>query len=274
VPSGRAARLTLVPAKLDGPRPEVIFLDVGDTMVRAHPSWAAVYRHVLAGFGVVVDEARLGVALEHTFGEGGDHPEGPFEASAEASYQRLKSFDARVLAALGQSPQPDDFFRALESAFGERSAWWVFEDVPAALATMRESGFRLGVISNWSWSAPELLHTLELARHFEMLVISDRVGYLKPHSGIFEHALAVAGISAAQAIHVGDSVRADVRGARSAGIRPVLIDRHPDAHGRPDVSAATGGDGCAVDADVPVIRDLNGLLDLLDVPRPPGVAAP
>ena len=136
-------------------------------MVRAHPSWAAVYRRVLAEFGVRVDEAALGAALDQTFGEGAAQTEGPFEASAEASYQRLKAFDARVLAALGQPPQPDGFFRALEAAFALRSAWWVFEDVPPALVQLRDAGFRLGVISNWSWNGAELLHTLELAQHFE-----------------------------------------------------------------------------------------------------------
>ena len=113
-------------------------------MVRAHPSWAAVYRRVLVAFGVLVDEVRLGAALDQTFGEGADQTEGPFEASAEASYQRLKAFDARVLAALGEPPQPDDFFRALEAAFALRSAWWVFEDVPPALRPAARCRFPAG----------------------------------------------------------------------------------------------------------------------------------
>ena len=36
----------------------------------------------------------------------------------------------------------------------------------------------------------ELIHDLELARHFEKLVISARVGFQKPNPGIFQHALA------------------------------------------------------------------------------------
>jgi FMN phosphatase YigB (HAD superfamily) len=118
----------------------------------------------------------------------------------------------------------------------------------------------------------QLLHTLELARHFELLVISDRVGYLKPHGGIFRHALDLAEVDATQAIHVGDSVRADVRGASSVGIRPVLIERHTHVHAEAG-GAAPASLGRDVDASVPVISDLNDLLDLLDVPRPVSVAA-
>ena len=44
-------------------RPSVVFLDVGDTLLRAHPSWAAVYRRVLAEHGVEVEEAPLHAAL-------------------------------------------------------------------------------------------------------------------------------------------------------------------------------------------------------------------
>jgi hypothetical protein len=70
-------------------------------------------------------------------------------------------------------------------------------------------------------------------------------------------------------------VRADVRGALSAGIRPVLIDRHQHAHGRPATTAAgeVVAEDRAIDVAVPIIADLNGLLDLLDVPRPAGITA-
>ena len=57
----------------------------------------------------------------------------------------------------------------------------------------RPPGLRLGVVSNWGWFAPELLQTLELARHFEVMSISARVGYQKPHRAIFEHALELLG---------------------------------------------------------------------------------
>jgi putative hydrolase of the HAD superfamily len=245
-------------------RPSVVFLDVGDTLLRAHPSWSAVYRRVLELHGVSVDEAQLRAALDRVFGRADPALEGPFEASEAASFRRLVDFDSRVLAELGYPPQPEAFFRTLEDAFADESAWWVFDDVPPALMALQGAGFRLAVISNWAWSLPELLHTLSLAGHFEALVTSARVGYEKPHRGIFEHALELMGVAPSDAVHVGDSVYADVRGARTVGIAPVLIARGSHEHDRK---------GPPPDHGAPVIADLYGLLDLLGVPHPETVEA-
>ena len=245
------------------PRPSVVFLDLGDTLIRAHPSWSAVYRRVLADHGVDVDADQLRAALEQTFGNNGDHVEGPFEASEDASYQRLKRFDLQVLEVLGAQVPPDAFFHSLEAAFAERAAWWIFEDVPQALQVMQDAGLRLAVISNWGWAGPELMHTLELARHFEAVVVSDRVGYLKPSAGIFRHALELMGVAAVDAVHVGDSVVADIGGAQAVGIRPVLIERVTRGHGAP-----TDDPDSLATPDVPRIVDLWQLVDLLGLDRP------
>lgn len=242
-------------------RPKVVFLDVGDTLLRAHPSWAAVYLRVLAAHGVVVDGAELRAALDRVFRTPDPSMEGPFEASEASSFQRLVAFDSRVLAELGHPPQPEAFFRALEQEFADASAWWVYEDVAPSLVALQDAGFRLAVISNWSWSLPELLHTLELVGHFEAVITSARVGFEKPHRGIFDHALEVMGVAPEQAVHVGDSVHADVMGASGVGIAPVLIARGTHAHAQ---DATVPGHGA------PVITDLHGLLDLLGVGRPDG----
>jgi len=239
-------------------RPSVVFLDVGDTLVRAHPSWAGVYLRVLAAHGVHVGEDALRAALDRVFRTPDPTLEGPFEASESSSFERLIAFDSRVLAELGHPPQPEAFFRTLEAEFAQTSSWHVFPDVPPALDALRDAGLRLAVISNWSWSLPELLHTLELVGHFEAIITSARIGYEKPHRGIFDHALKVMGVDPGEAVHAGDSVRADVGGATGVGIAPVLIVRGTQDHAH----AANQDHGA------PVIGDLFGLLDLLGVPRP------
>ncbi len=241
-------------------RPEVVFLDVGDTMVSAHPSWAAVYRAVLAEHGVVIEEEPLRRALLEVFGVPDPALEGPFEASEASSFRRSVGFDTAVLAKLGHPPQPESFYRRLEAAFAERAAWWVYEDVVPAVGALDRAGIRLAVISNWTWSLPELLHMLQLAGHFEAIITSARVGYEKPHPEIFRYALERMGVAPNRAVHVGDSIHADIGGATRAGIAPVLIARggqtgsHLAQH--PDL------------AETPVIRDLYGLLDILGVDRP------
>jgi putative hydrolase of the HAD superfamily len=241
-------------------RPKVVFLDVGDTLVRAHPSWAGVYRVGLAEAGIEVDERELERALAEATKSDYWAFEGPFEASEQAAFERVVEFDRAVLAALGHEDLPDEVFRAIEMAFMARTAWYVFPDVVPAIRALSTAGIRLGVISNWVWGGPELLHDLELGRHFETLAVSSRVGYNKPHRGIFEYALGAMGVSAADAVHVGDSYAADVVGARQVGITPVLIDRRvaDPARVRDEYQ----------DPELPVVSDLLELLDLLGIERP------
>jgi len=243
------------------PRPEVVFLDVGDTLLRADPSWPAVYLSALSRHGIRPTAEDLGAALKEA--AGGPRWDGtvPFETTAEASYARIVAFDQRVLAGLGHPNLPDDVFRSIHAAFRERSAWHLYPDVEPSLDVLREAGIRLAVISNWLWEAPELFHDVGLARHFEQLIVSARIGYDKPHPEIFRHALQLMGVVPERALHVGDSYQADVLGARAAGIIPVLIDRSVSDFAR-FVGAVPPGD------DVPVITDLYGLLDLIGLAVP------
>ncbi len=238
--------------------PSVVLIDVGDTIAKAHPSWRDVYATVFEGHGIDASMKEFETAFRAAWVDWAH--EGPFEATEEASFQRLTELDQLVFDRLGYHDLPESFFRDVDRAFRQRSAFFVFPDVVPALDVMQRAGLRLGVVSNWGWYAPELLQTLELARHFEIMSISARVGYQKPHRAIFEHALDLLEVRPEDAIHVGDDPEADVLGARRVGIEPVLIDRH----GRVDapIGAATETGAVAL------IHDFGELLDLLGLERP------
>jgi putative hydrolase of the HAD superfamily len=241
-------------------RPEVVFLDVGDTLIRAHPSWAAVYRLGLADYGIDAAENDIERALLEETQTGWWLFEEPFEPTEENSYTRIKAFDTAVLGRLGHTDLPDLAIRSIGSAFARRSAWYVYPDVIPALDALSAAGIRLGVISNFVWGGAELIHELELAGHFDVLVISARVGFQKPHRGIFEHALSAMRVAPERALHVGDSYTADVLGARRVGLNAVLIDRATDDPARVREAHA--------DPQLVVVRDLLELLDVLGIARP------
>jgi len=227
-------------------------------MAKAHPSWLDVYSTVFDRYDIDTSQKAFEAAFRAAWAEWAH--EGPFEATEEASFQRLTELDQLVFDRLGYPDLPEVFFRDIDRAFRQRSAFHVFPDVIPALDAMQEAGLRLGVVSNWGWYAPELLQTLELARHFEVMSISARVGYQKPHAAIFEHALDLFEVRPEQAIHVGDDPEADVVGARRVGIEPVLIDRR----GRIDSPVGVGTETGAVQT----VHDFGGLLDLLGIERP------
>jgi putative hydrolase of the HAD superfamily len=100
-----------------------------------------------------------------------------------------------------------------------------YAEVPGVLRRARELGIRLVVVSNWDVSLHDALAAAGLDRLLDATVTSAEFGAAKPDPAIFAHALELAGVAAADAVHVGDSVEADVDGARAAGIAPLLVVR-------------------------------------------------
>jgi putative hydrolase of the HAD superfamily len=243
------------------PVPQAITFDLGDTLIRADPSWTGIYHSVCEEFGLGIDHDDLDRALAEGARSQFWDEVGPFEASEEASFRRVMEFDRGIMAALGHGDVPEAFYRRLGQVFLRRQAWHLFPDVLPALEALRAHGLRTAVISNWVWGGVELLHDLEVAAHFDALVISARIGYQKPHATIFRHALELLGVPPERVIHVGDSHGADVVGARAVGMEAVLIER---GHVTPFRPRPAG------EPDVAVIRDLGGLLELLAIPSASG----
>ena len=121
-----------------------------------------------------------------------------------------------------------------------------YADAAPALRALRDGGLRLVVASNWDCSLPDALAATGLGPRLDGTITSAQAGAAKPDPSIFRAALAAAGVPASAAVHVGDSPREDVEGARAAGIEPILVLR---------------GRGAAP-PDVRTIRSLDELVEL------------
>jgi HAD superfamily hydrolase (TIGR01509 family) len=100
-----------------------------------------------------------------------------------------------------------------------------FPDVASCLRTLRASGITVAVCSNWGWDLADDLARAGLSELVDMVISSARAGYRKPNKNIYRMVLEAAGMSAGDALFVGDYLEADVRGPQRAGIRSVLLDR-------------------------------------------------
>jgi putative hydrolase of the HAD superfamily len=85
--------------------------------------------------------------------------------------------------------------------------------------------YELAIISNFDGRLRVILDQMELARFFCPMVISSEVGADKPDPWIFTEALRLAGVSANEALHVGDDRLADYQGAMRAGMNAFHLDR-------------------------------------------------
>lgn len=107
----------------------------------------------------------------------------------------------------------------------------VRETIPALAA----AGYRLGIISDTSLTPGRILREfLEkdgLLGCFSALTFSDETGYPKPDQRMFEGTLAALGAQPGQAVHVGDTPRTDIAGAKAAGmfaVRCAATADHPE----------------------------------------------
>ncbi|EIE20438.1 HAD-superfamily hydrolase [Coccomyxa subellipsoidea C-169] len=97
------------------------------------------------------------------------------------------------------------------------SAWKLAPGALPALAAIRSSGIKLGVVSNFDTRLRPLLTAMGAAEVFDTMVISAEVGAEKPNPLIFEIACQQLGVEPEEAVHIGDDRRNDITGARSAG---------------------------------------------------------
>jgi len=113
----------------------------------------------------------------------------------------------------------------------------VDENAPAMLKALHGK-YKLGIISNFA--IPEcvlkLLETDHLDGLFDVVVVSAAVNKRKPCPEIFNDTLKKLGVDASETAFVGDTVDADVEGAKAVGMKAIYIERrvqkfekvHPD----------------------------------------------
>jgi len=120
---------------------------------------------------------------------------------------------------------------------------------------------RLGLCSNFSHSAMALglLDECGFRTHFDALVISDAIGIRKPRAEIFEAVLAELGVAPQEALHVGDSLSADIGGAAPLGIRTVWITRRIADRD----AALRAHEGPSPDYVIEELSEIEGLLDTI-----------
>jgi|SRR5579884_2009547 putative hydrolase of the HAD superfamily len=188
----------------------------------------AVAARVLSEFGYVLDPALVRDAQARAFGrvdvaEGIDHR--AHSGSREAYTAYLLQLETPWLLQLGVDPRHPGLFSRLADEWDSPDRIRLFDDTIPALTELRDAGYRLGVVSNWSWGLHELLAINGIAPLLDVTVGSARAGYRKPHPAIYEQALRSLALPAAAVLFVGDSPHADIAGPRAAGMTPVHIDR-------------------------------------------------
>jgi len=232
-------------------RYQAILFDMGHTLVYFEPPEEVIVQTTLRAVGEERTTEEILAAVRLVWGDDyRDAATSTFPATPEYDHETSFRQTRRLLDRLGLGTEPDivrAYSAAVEAAFSRPGVIRAFPEAAPVLAALREQGYRLGIVSNWSWNLRDRVPQAGLDGFFEIVWASAYAGCIKPHPGIFHQVLAQMSLAAGSALYVGDAYQYDVVGARNAGIDVALLDRK----------------GTAGDPDCPVIRDLWGVFDLL-----------
>lgn len=201
-------------------RISTVVFDVGNTLHHLdHGFIAAVvtrHGHPVAAGDVAVAEYTAKAEVDARFRArlaGGDQDRRfPYFETILRTLNVPTAAHASILAAVHAEDTRESVWRVMHPA------------TPGVMAELCRRGFTLAVVSNADGRVAASLRAGPLAQYLTAIVDSHVVGVEKPDARIFRIALEACNAAATQALYIGDIYEIDVRGARNAGLTPVLLD--------------------------------------------------
>ncbi len=207
---------------------KAIFFDVGNTLLMPYPSVADICAEVLSWRGHEVDTAKLTQAVafaDETYEQRYWEDDSFWMKEVDTAKFWIELYSL-MLSEIGLEDEVNDVATEIYHEFGDGERWQPYPDVVPTLERLAGLGYQIGLVSNWGARLSSISIETGLSRFVDFVVSSANVGYLKPQPEIFELALERADTEPGETLHVGDHYYADILGARSVGITPVLLDRH------------------------------------------------
>jgi putative hydrolase of the HAD superfamily len=226
---------------------QAVLLDLGDTLVHLSKPWEDVFQANLESLynylikkDLQVDFQRFAETFVRAFED----------ASATADFYKIeipmqdiisKVLRKSKLEFLGVDLVEEammEFYRP------EVADWQPYPDAIETLTALHAAGFKMGLVSNSKsdWFVHAILRKADLKRFFEVIVTSAALRIRKPRAEIFTRVLAALGVKASEAVFVGDSLHADVTGAKNLGMRTIHVLRKQaegTSHVRPEATVSS-----------------------------------
>ena len=209
---------------------QVIFFDAAGTLFRVRGSVAYIYLQHAMNHGFKANEGSLDkirAAFARAFQ---DAPPAVFAATEPAQIkqcERMWWFDIvhNVFYRLGMFDRFDIFFEEVFEVFARPDTWKLYPETLKVLEDLKTQQYELGIISNFDSRLFVVLRGLGIAEYFQTVTISSLAHAAKPSGRIFTQALEKHAVEPEDAVHVGDSLDEDVKGAQQAGLMGILVER-------------------------------------------------
>ncbi|MFD9715731.1 HAD family hydrolase [Streptomyces sp. NPDC059076] len=228
-----------------------VVFDFYGTLVRMIPPLPPDHRSIFARRGLVEAGRRWGDQWSVGPGEGEEHRAHSASERAYTAWERDR-LRSRARACGVPADQLEELVAEVDRAMKDLHLA-LFDDVPGALAELRDRGVRMAVCSNWYWHLDRSLADVGLSDVIDVSVSSAWAGARKPHPLIYRAVLDRLGLTPEETVFVGDVWRPDVEGPLAAGMRAVHLwraDRAVDGQAPPLVPGAARISGLAELSDL------------------------
>jgi len=212
------------------PRPiRAVLFDLGETLVNLDKSWEEVFElevnslyQYLNGTGMKIGLREFTTLFTREFEA----------ASTKANSQHVETPMEEIMSGVivksGVRTSREGFLQtAIEEFYRpEIQSWQLDPDTLEVLVNL-ENKFLLGLISNAKseWQVNSILRKFQLERFFKIILISATLRIRKPRPDLFLKALSSLNITPDKAVFVGNSLEADIAGARAVGIRSIHLQK-------------------------------------------------
>jgi FMN phosphatase YigB (HAD superfamily) len=243
---------------------EAIFFDLGDTLMYFDGDWPEVFFQARLELLRSLQEA--GVVLGPEFVEDFYQRMSAYyrERDTEFIEYTVKNVLNSILEERGLQAIPEIILiKSLSDMHSITQAHWIPEDdALVTLSRLRELGYRLALISNASDdpNTQVLIDKLGAREFFEVIISSAALGVRKPNPRIFHNALVRMKLEPEKVAMVGDTLGADILGARNSGIFSIWIRRRANTPGN-----RAHADTIVPDAQINTLSELPGLLTQLEI---------
>jgi putative hydrolase of the HAD superfamily len=206
---------------------KAVFFDFYNTLISFDPPREELQVTACREFGIEIE--RKAIPRGYWFADdfmSRENARSPIHKRSQADELAFWSdYEAIILKRAGVDVGKDLALRIFTRARQLDRRLVLFDDALPIIRTLRGRGKILGLVSNLSRALDGHCNELGLTPYIDFALTSSEIGAEKPHPPIFLAALERAGVSASEAIHVGDQYHSDVVGAKGVGINPLLLDR-------------------------------------------------
>jgi HAD superfamily hydrolase (TIGR01662 family) len=205
-----------------------VLIDLGDTLVHLSRPWDDVFRLNMESLYTYLKASGVRTSFDdfaRIFIRGYE------SASSVSQFYKIEIPMQDIMSKVFSKVKFKDHngvlvYRAMTEFYKpEIEAWELYPDTVDILTALRDSRFDLGLISNAKsdWAVKAILDKYDLRKFFKVILTSAELRKRKPRPDVFTEALKALNIKPSEAVFIGDSLQADILGAKTVGMSSIHV---------------------------------------------------